>query len=204
MQVRISHYQPHESGDELFSVRVLAAQRCILPDARLSKYARYEQLRVINWQRTFARRGLNSSDYSSMKEFPTGVFHFEHKAFVGGVTKDPWKVAFTRTGDLENVLQNEVVTYAGEELMLPATVESKAWLHVPEAFFRKPIAKTVPDGFYKGQVHQWYHTDVSWLTALKSQYSKVIGAAKAEVELIDRMLTSWGPDSFVEAHTASL
>jgi hypothetical protein len=134
MRTRIQHFLIVESGTsplKYYAMRRFGAEQPT-PADKLRQFAHLRKARKVDWEQTFALKGLSHAAYAPRAPSSRGLYVFDKKPTVA--TAGPVVVTFKREPKSEQSLQGDVLTVVSEELALPVVVQLECVVEVADKY----------------------------------------------------------------------
>jgi len=176
VRTRIQHFLIVENGApalKYYAMRRFGAEQPT-PADRLQQFARQRKSRKIDWEQSFALKGLCHSDYTpraAASQRGLYVFDKKHPAATSG----PAVIRFKRDPKSEQSLQGDVLTVVSEELALPVEVRLDCIVEVADKYLAM-LGKNP------------HHTCREWVH--EASETAVSSDSRASLQ---RVLTEWSP-----------
>jgi hypothetical protein len=134
VRTRIQHFLIVESGAsplKYYAMCRFGAEQPT-PADKLQQFAHLRKSRKVDWEQTFALKGLSHSAYAPRAPSSRGLYVFDKKPAVA--TAGPMSITFKRDPKSEQSLQGDVLTVVSEELALPVIVRLDCVVQVADKY----------------------------------------------------------------------
>ena len=175
MRTRIQHFLISESEAlplQYYAMRRFGAEQPT-PANKLRQFARLRKARKIDWEQTFALKGLCHLAYVPRGQSGRGLYVFDKKPMAA--TAGPMVITFKRDPKSEQSLQGDVLTVVNEELALPVIVRLDCVVEMADKYLAM-LGKNP------------HHTCREWV-----QEAAASVASSSERASLEAVLKEWSP-----------